>query len=100
MSIRAEKDGELVKERQGVSTLAQLRAIPAEKLVERFGNGPDVDGYFLPESVPSIFAAGKQNDVPLIAGWNHDEGSFEVMFAPQKPTADDMKERAQKDFGD
>jgi len=107
MSVRAEKDAKLVSEKLGVSTLAQLRAVPAEKLVETFGNapgafafGPDVDGYFLPDSVPGIFAGGKQNDVPLLAGWNHDEGSFEVAFAPQKPTADSFKERAQKDFGD
>jgi para-nitrobenzyl esterase len=59
-----------------------------------------VDGYFLPESVPAIFAAGKQNDVPLLAGWNHDEGSYEVVFNPQKPTAESMKASAQKDFGD
>jgi len=107
MTVRAEKDTKLVSEKLGVSTLAQLRAVPAEKLVETFGNAPgafafrpDVDGYFLPESVPSIFAAGRQNDVPLLAGWNHDEGSFEVVFAPQTPTADSMKERAKKDFGD
>ena len=61
---------------------------------------PDVDGYFLPESVPAIFAAGKQNDVPLLAGWNHDEGSFEIAFSPQKPTADSLKATAQKEFGD
>ena len=107
MSVRAEKDSKLVSDKLGVSTVAQLRAVPAEKLVETFGSapgafsfGPDIDGYFLPESVPAIFAAGKQNDVALLAGWNHDEGSFEVAFAPQKPTADSFKERAQKDFGD
>jgi para-nitrobenzyl esterase len=30
--------------------------------------GPVVDGYFLPESPAAIFAAGKQNDVPMLAG--------------------------------
>jgi len=108
MSARAEKDEKLMKEKLGASTLAELRAIPANKLLEPFAPpespgfdfGPDVDGYFLPESVPAIFAAGKQNDVALIAGWNHDEGSFEIAFAPKKPTADSMKETAQKDFGD
>jgi len=44
---------------------------------------PDIDGYLLPESVPVTFAQGKQNDVPLLAGWNHDEASFEVIHAPQ-----------------
>ena len=107
MPVRAEKDAKLASEKLGVSTLAQLRAVPAEKLVQVFGNapgafafGPDVDGYFLPESVPAIFAAGKQNDVALLAGWNHDEGSFEVAFSPQKPTAESFKAIAQKDFGD
>ncbi|HTT19542.1 MAG TPA: carboxylesterase/lipase family protein [Candidatus Sulfotelmatobacter sp.] len=107
MSARAEKDAKLVKDKLGASTLAELRAIPAEKLVQTFGSrpdafafGPDVDGYFLPEPVPAIFAAGKQNDVALIAGWNHDEGSFEIAFAPQKPNAENFKATAQKDFGD
>jgi len=108
MSVRAEKDAKLMKEKLGASTLAELRAIPADKLLEPFAPpkspgfdfGPDIDGYFLPESGPAIFAAGKQNDVALIAGWNHDEGSFEIAFAPKKPTADSMKETARKDFGD
>lgn len=53
--------------------------MPAEELVKaaeahtvRFG--PDVDGAFLPDSVPAIFAAGKQAHIPLLAGWNRDEG--------------------------
>ncbi|HYM76212.1 MAG TPA: carboxylesterase/lipase family protein [Candidatus Dormibacteraeota bacterium] len=108
MTARAEKDTKLVSEKLGVSTLAGLRAVPAEKLLETFGKpgpegfafGPDIDGYFLPESVPAIFAAGKQNDVTLLAGWNHDEGSFQVVFSPQKPTAESFKATAQKDFGD
>ena len=29
-----------------------------------------------PEDVGSIFAHGKQSDVPLIAGYNHDEARF------------------------
>ncbi len=108
IATREDRDVKLVKEKLNVSTLAELRAVPAEKLLEIFGKpgpdgfafGPDVDGYFLPESVPAIFAAGKQNDVILLAGWNHDEGSFEVAFSPQKPTAESIKAEAQKDFGD
>ncbi|HTS06898.1 MAG TPA: carboxylesterase/lipase family protein [Candidatus Eisenbacteria bacterium] len=108
MSARAEKDSKLVNEKLGVSTLAELRAIPADKLLENFAPpksqgfdfGPDIDGYFLPESVPAIFAAGKQNDVPLLAGWNRDEDSFSVLLSKEKPTADSMREMAKKDFGD
>lgn len=108
MSARAEKDAKLVKDKLDASTLAELRAVPAEKLLASFAPpqsrgfdfGPDVDGYFLPESVPAVFAAGKQNDAALIAGWNHDEGSFEIAYSPQKPTAESFKATAQKDFGD
>jgi para-nitrobenzyl esterase len=107
-SAREEKDVKAVSTKLGVSTLAELRAIPAQKLLDAFAPpqsrgfdfGPDVDGYFLPEPVPAIFAAGKQNDVALLAGWNHDEGSFEIAFNPQKPTAESVKANAQKDFGD
>lgn len=106
MSVRAEKDAKLIGEKLGVHTLAELRALSAQKILDAFippqshgfDFGPDIDGYFLPESVPAIFAAGKQNDVPLLAGWNHDEGSFEI--ASEKPTAESMKAAAEKDFGD
>ncbi len=90
-----------------VQTLAQLRALPAQKLLDAaskkteghdaFSFGPDVDGSFLPDSVPAIFFAGKQNDVPLLAGWNRDEGSLDV--AKTKPTMASMKESAEKELG-
>src|SRR6202451_572357 len=107
-SAREEKDAQLVRSKLGVSTLAQLRALPAQKLLDAFSPpqspgfdfSPDVDGYFLPEPVPAIFAARTQNDVPLLAGWNHDEGSFEIAFSPQKPTVETLKATAQKEFGD
>jgi para-nitrobenzyl esterase len=63
------------------SSLVALRAASATEILElaqrkdpakpRFG--PDVDGYFLPQSIPDIYAAGKQAHVPLLAGWNQDE---------------------------
>ncbi len=107
-SVREEQDAKAVSTKLGVSTLAELRAVPAQKLLDAFAPpqsqgfdfGPDVDGYFLPEPVPAVFAAGKQNDVPLLAGWNHDEGSFEIASSPQKPTADSLKATAQKEFGE
>ena len=80
--------------------------MPAQKLLDAFFKpgggfnfGPDIDGYFLRESLPAIFAAGKQNDVPLLAGWNRDEGSFAMAAAPEKTSVDSMKAAAQKEFG-
>jgi para-nitrobenzyl esterase len=108
VAVREEKDSKLASSKLGVQTLEELRAVPAQKLLDaffkpggsdNFAFGPDVDGYFLPESVPAIFAAGKQNDVPMLAGWNRDEDSFAVVLSPQKPTVESMKATAQKEFG-
>jgi len=106
-ATREKEDVETLQKKLGVTKLSGLRALPAEKILEAFSppksDGfdfkPDIDGYFLPESAPAIFAAGKQNDVPLLAGWNHDEASFEIAFNPQKPTAGSVKADAQKEFG-
>jgi para-nitrobenzyl esterase len=76
------------------SSLAALRAASSAEILKvatqkvpgkpRFG--PDIDGYFLPESIPSIYAAGKQAHVPLIAGWNQDEAGSNVVKAPEEGT--------------
>src|ERR1022692_2923423 len=70
----------------GAHSLAELRAKPAAELLDaavkqkaiRFA--PNIDGYFLPQSVREIFASGKQSHVPLRAGWNRDEGSYRGIF--------------------
>jgi para-nitrobenzyl esterase len=109
LTAREEKDSKFASTAYGVQTLAELRAVPAQKLIDATwkagrNDNPDfdpvVDGYFLPETVAAIFAAGRQNDVPLLAGWNHDEGSFSVAYAPNKPDVESLKALAQKDFGE
>ena len=105
LADREAKDAKLASSRLKVETLAELRAVPAQKLIDAFFQpgsdenisfDADVDGYFLPESMAAIFATGKQNDVPLLAGWNHDEGDFDPAHGS---AADQLKKLAQKDFG-
>jgi para-nitrobenzyl esterase len=64
------------------ASIKALRAKPAEELLK--SNEPVtraiVDGWVLPQDVNTIFAQGKQNDVPLIVGSNADEGTS---LAPQ-----------------
>ncbi|QJE01901.1 carboxylesterase family protein [Massilia forsythiae] len=64
----------------GAPTLAQLRALPAQALLDA-GTRPDavragaiVDGYVLPQAPAAIYGAGRQAHVPLLAGWNSAEG--------------------------
>jgi len=63
--------------------LKSLRTKPAEELlkaVELETVRPLVDGWVLPQDIATIFAQGRQNDVPLIVGYNADEGTT---LAPQ-----------------
>ena len=60
-----------------------LRAMPPQELLkagETETVRTIVDGWVLPQDVATIFAQGKQNDVPLIVGYNADEGTA---LAPQ-----------------
>jgi para-nitrobenzyl esterase len=76
-----------------VTTLAELRALPTDKVLDavkskKGGFWPVVDGKLLTEPVADTYAAGKQAHVPLLAGWNRDEGSF---FAMRPVTAEQFK---------
>jgi len=93
----AEQAGVRTAEALGAKSLADLRAKPAaEVLAGGRGGGPVVDGWFLPNAPASIFAQGKQNDVPILVGSNKDEGTF---FS-QPTTAAAWIQRARQRYGD
>jgi len=108
-SERASEDAKFGKTVLGAKTIRELRATAAQKILDAsmkndvgrdvFSFCPDVDGYFLPKSVEAIFAARKQNDVPLLAGWNRDEGSERILASKDRPTAANAKAAAETDFG-
>jgi para-nitrobenzyl esterase len=90
----------------GTDDLAKLRAMSAEDLLRAASKSgsmrvfwPDVDGAFLPQSVPAIYAAGQQAHVPLLAGTNQDEGTAMVIYSPQKVTLASWQAMAQQQFG-
>jgi para-nitrobenzyl esterase len=71
----AERDGAKAAASLGAKSVAQLRAIPADKLNDAIGGSHwIIDGYMLPAEPYRIFQAGQQNDVPLLVGTNADEG--------------------------
>jgi len=81
----------------GTTSLEALRAIPAQKLLaaalklpwKHFT--PDIDGYFLPTNCLAIYAAGQQSHVPLLAGWNKDEGNYRDYFTNHPPAGTNME---------
>jgi len=88
----------------GVHSLAELRALPTSNVLDAAAKQPGVwfspviDGQFLPQGVPEIYAAGDQAHMPLLAGWNRDEGRSQVkgMTVEQWKAfaADHFKERS------
>jgi len=93
----AEQAGLRTGDSLGAKSLAELRALPADQLQRGGrGGGPVIDGYFLPDDPANIFTQGKQNDVPLIAGSNKDEGTFFL----QAVTAEQFMQRSRQKFGD
>lgn len=71
-------------ESAGAKSIKDLRAMTTDQVLEaakkqRAGFWPVVDGLLLTEPVPDTYAAGKQAHVPLLGGWNADEGSFFAM---------------------
>jgi para-nitrobenzyl esterase len=95
---QAEEKGVKVAQAVGASTVADLRSIPAEELMKKsqgMMQGVILDGYVLPEAIANIFAAGKQNNVALLTGWNQNEG---LIFGPIKKATDFQKE-AETQYG-
>jgi para-nitrobenzyl esterase len=82
-----------------VKSLEELRSLPVETLLESTrelgisGFPPAIDGKLITEPLALTYAAGRQAQVPLLAGWNSDEGSF---FAGM--TADQWKGMAKMYF--
>ncbi|PWK18132.1 para-nitrobenzyl esterase [Arcicella aurantiaca] len=75
----AEKQGAEFAQKAGVPSLKQLRALSTREVYEmyneskRFGFPVVLDGYFLPKTLPQIFGAKEQAQVPLLVGWNSAE---------------------------
>ena len=67
----AEAAGQRFAEEAGASTLAGLRAIPAEELSGGSG-GAVIDGWIVPEDLTATFAEGRQNAVDVLVGSNED----------------------------
>ena len=64
----------------GVSTVAELRRIPAKKLLiasqrQRGLAWPITDGWIIPDDQYKLYQAGRYNDVPVLIGYNSDEGA-------------------------
>jgi para-nitrobenzyl esterase len=78
----AEHEGVKLVTALGASSMEGLRKLEPEKFLKDGDPGtthPIIDGYVLPEEIYAAFAAGRQNDVPILIGSNADEGRPMIM---------------------
>jgi para-nitrobenzyl esterase len=101
----AEQTGAAFAQGAGAPTLKELRALPAQQLLDATKK-PGTwfsainDGYVIPRAPVDIYAAGEQAKVPLLAGWNSYEGHYKQILADAEPTAENFAAALQKLYGD
>ena len=89
----AEDQGIKLQTELKANSLADLRAISSDKIVAAAQTagvraGPDIDGYYLPQSVDEIFAAGKQNDVAVLTGSTANDLGTDVAIRKARTVAE------------
>ena len=81
----SERTGIAFLERTGATSIADARALPADRILASAAGGPDrrplsfrppVDGWFLPTFTYDLLRQGRYNATPVIVGSNDDEGSL------------------------
>jgi para-nitrobenzyl esterase len=102
----AEKNGVKFATSVGADSLTGLRAKSAEEILQATAKpgfpwpSPTVDGYFFPKSPFEIYAAGEQAHVPLLAGSNSAEGSYQAILGREAPTVENYRKALQRLYGD
>jgi len=110
---RTEAMGEAFATALGTHTLAEMRAASAEAVMAAATKPTPMyfwttlDGHVLPTNAQAsmtvmteTYAAGRQSHVPLLAGWNTDEGEIEDVMGKVAPTAPNFVDLIRKQYGD
>jgi para-nitrobenzyl esterase len=90
----------------GAGSLAALRTMPAEQLLQAARGldvsayGPAVDGYLLPKFLDETFAAGEQARVPLLVGWNSEETNYRGVLGEAEPTPENYAKAVRALYGE
>ncbi|MEP6897630.1 MAG: carboxylesterase family protein [Rhodanobacter sp.] len=106
-SLKSAQDGgALFMKQVGADSLAALRAMPADTLLQATGQrdsprfDADIDGYFLTEAPAATFERGAQAHVPLLLGSNSQEGYWGGLLQDQPPTPASYRKTLQHLFGE
>jgi len=79
------RSGEAYSKSAGAPSIAELRKLPGDKLPaggRGMGMGwPIIDGWVIPDDQYKLYEAKRYNEIPILVGYNSDEGSS---FSPPR----------------
>jgi para-nitrobenzyl esterase len=101
----ASSAGARLAELMGAENLAAMRAMPARQLLDAaaehsFRTDGIVDGWVLPEQPYVQFSEGRQNRVPVLVGFNAEEGTTLGAGSNLPGTAEAYEARVNSIYGD
>ncbi|MFN8440289.1 MAG: carboxylesterase family protein [Caldilineaceae bacterium] len=102
----AEQIGLEIAKDAGATSLAELRSLPAEQLLQATSTRTPqhfpgtIDGYFLPSAPIDLYAAGAQSQVPLLVGWNSEEMNYRFLLGDNPPTLANYHAMVRERFGE
>jgi para-nitrobenzyl esterase len=102
----AEKNGAEFAKTAGFNSVAELRALSGDSLLHlatKYGSfrfRMNIDGYFFPKDPLAIYQSGEEAHVPLLVGWNSQEGSYQGIIGNDQPTKENFEKAVQKLYGD
>jgi para-nitrobenzyl esterase len=94
----AEESGGAYLQRAGVTTIAELRQLPPERLPAGWGSGaawPIIDGWIIPDDQHRLYQSGTYNEVDILVGYNSDEG---LSFARER-TPEEYRANVEQRYG-
>jgi para-nitrobenzyl esterase len=100
----AEKMGVDFLKKAGVQSIKAFRAMATREVYEifdeskLFGFPIVIDGYFLPKTIPQIFVAKEQAQVPLLLGWNSAEIPGQAFMQGQPYKDENYVARVKKEY--
>ncbi|GGH00564.1 carboxylesterase/lipase family protein [Mucilaginibacter phyllosphaerae] len=105
--VDGEQNGLKFAERAGAATLADLRMLSADKLLDEAAKPgtptmqvATIDGYFLTKKPVASFLAGEQAKVPLLVGWNSAEIPYQAVMYGKTPTPENYISQVKMLYGE
>ncbi len=93
----AEEKGLAFAAAHHVAFLKELRDLPAQDLLPGRGFSPNVDGWVLPQTPAALSEQARDNDVPVITGYQANDG---LLAIPAQVTLESFNQLAKRICGD